>query len=417
MSKTLKNYLLFCLLLLSFFWVIMPTSGHGYDTYCWRIWTEHVFHVGLPNIYYGSTDYLPLYHYILMLYGEAQGSVEAIGRNLHYLKLVTLCFQFVSGYFLIKLLWTSKMTWERALLFAAAFLLNIAVMYNTLIWGQVDGILTCFVFIAIYYAYKKRVVLSLIFTILALNFKLQGIIFLPLIVLLLLPVIKENITWKKVSIWVLVPLNIQLLILLPFIYSNTLGNVWNVVSGSFGKYPSVSMNAYNFWFLLFDGDLMKIEDSTLYLGLSYKQWGLLLFFAFSFLTLWPLLLQVWRAVFNQISFNFPMDKMLLIAALIPLLFFFFNTQMHERYSHPALIFLIAYGLLSKRFLIPVLGCMAYFLNMEDVFRFLALKKYGILFFDTDFIAALYLLCILLLLKDLYGIRFFKRERKLFFFGR
>ena len=45
-------------------------------------------------------------------------------------------------------------------------------------------------------------------------------------------------------------------------------------------------------------------------------------------------------------------------------FFFFNTQMHERYSHPAMLMAFLYGILNKNYWIYGITSIAYFLNME-----------------------------------------------------
>ena len=89
--------------------------------------------------------------------------------------------------------------------------------------------------------------------------------------------------------------------------------------------------------------------------------------------------------------------------MIPLLFAFFNTQMHERYWHAAVLFLAAYGFLRRDYWPYVLVSVAYFLNLEGVLRFLQLKKYSVLIFDPRFVAGLFALAIVLGLIKLYRI--------------
>ena len=80
----------------------------------------------------------------------------------------------------------------------------------------------------------------------------------------------------------------------------------------------------------------------------------------------------WKINVNQIKFKWikkkydrknikqrkkiPLEeqKLWIIFILSPLLFFYFNTQMHERYSHPAIILLFAYGLVYKKYFIQQL---------------------------------------------------------------
>jgi len=92
-------------------------------------------------------------------------------------------------------------------------------------------------------------------------------------------------------------------------------------------------------------------------------------------------------------------EFMLSGAVVALAFFFFNTQMHERYSHPALLFTAAYCFLTLRYVPFVLLSVAYFLSLENILRYMDLPTYGTLIFDTRFIAGLYLATILLLFYD------------------
>ena len=385
--------------------ILLPHSGHGGDTYCWVEWAKYIFLNGLSNVYKSWTDYLPLFHYALKVFGYIQGSPESIERNIYTLKILVLLFDFVAGFFLIRLVNEKFKDVQRSVLYSMFFFFNIAYFYNTIIWGQVDGIVACFLMISFYYAYKQSVLLSLVFVLLALNMKLQAIVFIPIIGLMLLPLVVSRFSVKNLLIWLLIPLAIQSLILLPFALAGDLSGVWNVVIGSLGKYPVVSMNAYNMWELLLTGSMMEIKDATLFLGISYKSWGLLAFLCLSFIALLPLLVQVYKSIIKGQPFNPSLEKLLIAASLVFLLFFYVNTQMHERYSHPALIFLAAYAIISGRIWPYLLASIAYFQNMEDVLHYLQLHKYGTFIFNNEFIASLYLLAIMLLFLDLYEIRF------------
>jgi hypothetical protein len=96
-----------------------------------------------------------------------------------------------------------------------------------------------------------------------------------------------------------------------------------------------------------------------------------------------------------------MALVLLSFGTIPLLFAFFNTQMHERYWHAAILFLAAYGFLRHDYLPYVLASVAYFLNLEGILRFLQLKNYGVLVFQPWFVAALFGLTILIAIVNIY----------------
>jgi len=255
-----------------------------------------------------------------------------------------------------------------------------------------------------YYAINKKIVQTIIFFVLAINFKIQAIVFLPVIGLVALPTITSNFKTRTIAKWVGTALAIQVLIILPLLLSGQLPRLLSVIINSFGRYPFVSLNAYNFWHWMLNGDLTQIPDSTEFMAISYKKWGLFYFFATSLLALLPLLRSTYNIIFKKSSEIISQEKILLICALIPLLFFFFNTQMHERYSHPALIFLVTYSILSKNYIPTLIVCVAYFLNLEDVYRFLKLDNYGLFLFKKQFIAFLYFIGILILYINLFGFK-------------
>lgn len=401
MNYALKHFTVLCGILFIFCLVVQPATGHEYDTYCFTEWAKHIDQFGLGAIYTSWSDYPPLYHYILKIYGAFAGNADGIERKIQFLKLITLIFHFITGYYV--LLWTKKdqQTWDNALFKNLFYLFNIAILYNAIIWGQVDIILTCFLFLSCYYAYQKKIIPALIFFVLAINFKIQAIIFVPILALMLFPKVIQTFSIKRLLLWTIVPLFVQLIILLPFIISGTLDKLIDVLVNSFDKYPVVSMNAYNFWELVLSGNLKQQSDATLFLGLSYKIWGIILFFTASFIALFPLLKAALNSILSKTEFQISLDKFMIICALIPLLFFYFNTQMHERYSHPAFVFLTVYAIYQRRYILLALGSLAYILNLEDVLQFMQLRNYSTVFFDPHFIAILYLITILWLYSDLY----------------
>lgn len=387
------------LLLLVFF---TPTNGHPWDTECWTEWAKYHYVHGLSNIYKSWTDYLPLYHYVLYVYAKLQPNLESVATHIHYLKYVTLFFEFLSTLLLSRLLYNTYGNRHKTLYLSLFYLLNIGVIYNSLVWGQVDGIMSFFVFASILAAYKKRLFVSLLCLILAINMKLQAIIFLPVVVALLIPEIQKS--YKKTFLGIAGILFVQVLIIMPFWLAGDISKLLHVVFGSVGKFPVVSMNAYNFWLLTLNNNLnlTQVPDSTIYLGITYKHWGLMLFFISSFGALFHFIAPLWKSVVKKEVNTFSFRELLISSALIPLVFFFFNTQMHERYSHPALIFLAAYALLYKRLFLLVLGSAAYFLNLEDLLQVMQTNNYGTLIFMARFIAGLYAVLILLLYIDLFN---------------
>jgi len=180
-----------------------------------------------------------------------------------------------------------------------------------------------------------------------------------------------------------------------------LAGIWHAAIGSVGRYPRVSMNAFNFWHLIMRQDPWNVSDESTWLrSLTYKRIGLVLFFIFSLAALWPLVRVVWQKTRRKDS-NISRQQVWLTGSLLAILFFFFNTEMHERYCHPAFLFLTVYAFHTKRFLPYILFSLAYFLNLEKVLQFLKLENYHTLVFDPRFIAVLFLILVIYLFIRLY----------------
>jgi Gpi18-like mannosyltransferase len=402
MSHLTKQYLIISTFFLLLAMMLLPNGGHGWDLGCWRDWSKTIYTDGLANIYKGGTDYLPLYHYFLKAYTLFQNSLQAVETNLKYLKLFSIAFHIISGYHLLSWIKSNTDLSDKRLLFSAAvYLMNVAILYNCLIWGQVDIILTSFVFASCYFAYQHKILLSIVSYLFALNFKLHAIVFGPIIGLMLLPTMINSFTMKKAINWVITPLALQCIILLPFIYSGTIHNVYKVLIDSVGKFPVVSMNAYNVWDLLLSGDLISISNEIQYAGISYKKWGLLMFFLSSALALMPLAMKAFTSVKEKQKMNMDLSQFLIICSIIPINFFFFNTEMHERYSHPAILFLSAYAAYTQKYYLLIIGSLAYLLNLEGVLHYLELKNYKTLIFDRRFISALYFTLLIALYYQLF----------------
>ena len=405
-----QKYVVFFGLLFTMYVFLIPKSGHPYDNYCWKEWAKFIFSHGLNNAYKGSTDYLPLYQYVLFLFGKFQGSPENIDNYIHYLRIVTLAFDFIAGFFFIRFINSKFNSLDKSFFYVCFLFLNIAFLYNSLIWGQVDGIMTCLVFMSFYFAVKQRGLIALIFMILSINFKLQAIIFLPLIMLLLIPALVQKFTLKRLLIWLFIPIVLEFLIVLPFLMAGDLGKVWKVVSGYIDNYPMVSANAYNLWTWLINGNLGEISDGGLFFSISYKHWGLLMFFSLSLLALIPLIKVILSFLFGRAETTLDNRKIVIIAALIPLLFFFCNTQMHERYSHPAIIFLALYSIMSGKYLPYILGSIAYVLNLEGVLKYFQLRNYNTFIFEPRFVSFIYFVTIIYLFLDLYDFKIVSTRR-------
>ncbi len=163
-------------------------------------------------------------------------------------------------------------------------ILNLAYLYNTVFWNQVDSIHTTLTLSSVLLLFNKKLILGLLFFILALNMKLQAIIYVPFVALAILPMLTVK-SFLKIVIYALA---FQLIILLPFLINGDFMQVIKVNGRHFYVIPLVSANAYNLWFMIFNNP-WSVSDKQIFAGIAYKNWGLFLFFISSFMALFPLL--------------------------------------------------------------------------------------------------------------------------------
>jgi Gpi18-like mannosyltransferase len=360
-----RSHWLLYLLLFTLLIVLTPNAGHSTDVACWVAWATHMGAHGLTSGYeVDSNNYNPLYQYVLFAFGRLVGEADRIYRYRHLLKMVTLVFDFWGAIWAVR-----QFGWgdgNQRFLLSLLFLLNVGYLYNTVAWEQVDAILSTLAFAAVVQALRQRTVSSMVFFLLAINMKSQGIIFLPPLLLLWAP------QWwqapRRFVLGVLLSAALELLILLPYIVAGNVMRIFHLMYDAVGYFPITSMNCYNLWVWLLNP--YYVPDFNTWVGHTYKQWGLLMFCLAAAVVLLPLGLATLsklrrRAVFGPDEYAL----VLLSLGLVPLVFCFFNTQMHERYWHPALLLLGSHALLTRRYFLFVLFSIAYFFNLEAVLKY------------------------------------------------
>lgn len=399
--KTDRALYLSAILLYLILALLTPRFGHSWDTYCWEQWTALIQKHGLGAAYANGSpvNYLPLFLYVLKGFSYFV-SPEQLHDAMYLLKPISLLFDFGSILIILKLLPAGA--YRIALLLAG--MLNPGFIYNTYIWNQVDGVLSFFVMLSLLLAVKRKTTLSAFAFLLAFNFKLQAIVFMPLLGLLWLP----ELSLKKTA-GILAMLGIcQSLIVLPFVLSGHGKNMIAVVFNSVDYFSFVSMNAYNMWYFIFSGELNSMSDTVSLGGIvSAKQLGLFLFFAASALVLAPLMHATVNRMRKTSAYMPGMEQILMTAALLICFFFYFNTQMHERYIHPLMVFSTALAFVYKRWLQWVLFSICYVLSLESICHYTGYTLIPEDWMNPRFLAAGYAAGICLLLAGWIRLKPFK----------
>lgn len=388
----IRNALILCLLFFTVI-ILLPSGGFTSDINLWLHWSDVTTQHGIGYIYnYSASDYLPVYHYLLWFYGSLNGSYALIEAHSDYLKLFTFIFDLSIFGFLLYYLQQQQIRFIKSLALSLCYILNIAILYNGLIWGQVDTIQCALILFCCFAAYKRNIVGSIIFMTIALFFKLQVIIFLPFIAVFLLPAIVAQCSFKNIVKWLFTFFITATLICLPFILAGTLDKVWHVVTGSFSKFPVLTLYALNHWYWYYDDPTYVHDDILVANFISLKQIGLLLF-SCSFFTLLFLLLSLSIKLYNKGITNklLSLPNMMLLLSLVNFCFYFLNTEMHERYIHPTLVFFAVYVIITRsNFIAYIILSAVVFLNMELVLRYFKMHYHTFIFIPA-FLATIYFL--------------------------
>lgn len=396
----------FLFLLLCFY---MPTVYHSYDKECFQSWCLNIFDNGLTKSYHGTyreMNYPPLMCYMLWLFGKFQGSNGHIEKYFHFFKIYGLLFDFAGAFLVLRFVKEKS----HQILFLLLMIANPIFIYNSYMWGQLDGVLATAAFATMFFLSRKNLIAASVVYLLILNLKPQAIVFAPPLGLLAFHSLYGSVSWKDLVKAILVCTGVELILVLPFILAGEMEGVINVYLHAVGYHPKITIAAFNIWPVLVGKEGVSQNDNLKWGWLSYKQWGLLMFFTASFFALLPLLCGALAKLFKTLKYTFTNEILLLGFSLIPLVFFFFNTEMHERYSQPAMLFIAAYSFISRRYYLFLLFCFAYFCNLEPRLQGLGMSNYKIFIFDEYFVASLFAVLIESLYFFLYR-DFFRLQKQ------
>lgn len=233
------------------------------------------------------------------------------------------------------------------------FLFNPIIWYNSAVWGQTEAWVSFFGLWSIYLFWQRRPLWATFIFSTSLYFKGSLLIFLPVISILLWQS-KAN-WWKKLLVILLPPIFFSYLSF-PFVkWMSPVPWLYHLYRDRvFGHQGNMlTANAFNLWAFLFGIDFSR-NDLGLFLGLTFKRWGQVIFI----LTSLPVLVTLWRQKKERIEVVF------WALALTAIFSFIFLTNMHERYLYPAFPYLTL-----LLFLIPNFGwfygvaSLIFFLNL------------------------------------------------------
>ncbi len=364
MENSLTKTRIELLLLFVLYMFILPRVYMEYDMGYWREWALHIHRHGLNNAYAAGSpiNYFPVFVYALKVFDLLQGTEANIIRNINDIKILFVCFDFLP----VVVLCAFR---QKILSFKIPYLflmLNIAYVFNSMVWGQIDSIYTNLAFLAIITAICYPVAGVLLY-LLALNTKQQAIVFLPIMFTVLLYSVRN---FKTIILGLAAAAVLQAVILLPFMHDGGVSRLVQFAANTVGLYHNLSISAFNIWYLITGGNPYFINDTDTYILFSYRTYGLAMFAIAALAVMIPLFRILWQARKNKLPFDEKLYALLFLSTgMLCLYFFYFNTQMHERYAHPIIIFFFFYGVAEKNYKLVVLASIPYILSLDKSFSF------------------------------------------------
>lgn len=312
-----------------------------YDESAYRVWSARLVEKG-PSQFYSAQFFTNnplggLYTFWFM------GVLKSIFLpNLsYYSKGFDLLLKFpaniadIASGFIIYLLVKKKLSRSWAIAGFLMYVINPAIIFNSAVWGQYDGLSTLFLLIAAYVvATKKAPELSALAFATAWTIKPQAIFFAPVLMLFIL-ITQKPLKWVTSTVAALLTL---IILYLPFFPNNPISGIIYVNKNSTTLFDCTTCFAFNFWGIFGNWS----SDLKLFLRIPLLYWGI-------FLSASTLLILFFSKPF-LIKFKPP--YFYFTAALVIFTFFTLLTRMHERYLFPFFaFFLLAAILLRSRFLI------------------------------------------------------------------
>ena len=378
MKRILHNHWGLCLVFVcvSAFLIRVSLSGlpgYGGDLTINQRWAKSALHFGLAESYSQQLEnnILPNYPPLSMIMFRGLGSIirwfDPVMTTNTKLSIFLIKHPGMIADILvcIAIYWLGRkrIGEEKTLIAAVLFALNPLVWHNSAVWGQVDSAYALLTLVAIGFALRKKGALSGIFMMAAILYKMQAIIYAPIVFFLLYP------NWQAILKSTLGGLLTTLIVLIPFYGTSAISRIWHVYAHSVGNQPSLSNRAYNLWWGLFADGAAAISSVREFFGImSYRSFGILAFFL---LFAWML----WRT-FGRTLWQHKKDTTELMLASLWLasgvnhVFFIVNTEMHERYLLPFAIFGILPAMMNKAWAwIYWVTCFLSFGNMVGVLPF------------------------------------------------
>jgi Gpi18-like mannosyltransferase len=314
----------------------LTTKGYGPDIGTFSAWAAHAAD-GLFSFYSPGyfADYPPGYIYVLWLVGKLRlllGIDFDTPSFLLILKLPAILADSATVWLLYRL---AQRHWSgnAAVAVAALYAFNPAVILNSAVWGQVDGVLTLFILLGVI-CLERRPALSAASFAIALLIKPQALIFAPLPILWFADRLLLRKQHAAADLFVFSGTAIATFCLGIFPFSINENPAWIIAKygDTLASYPYATLNAFNL-FALTGGNFVAMEQRLLLF--PYSLWGYVF-----------IALIVICSALVALKGKDP-SRFWYIPLFLSVSVFVLSAKMHERYLFPALALTLGFTVISR----------------------------------------------------------------------
>lgn len=319
-----RSFLIFYLLCLAFVirFTLSFLPAFEYDQNAFRSWSIRLSELG-PSQFYSEEIFTknPVgFLYILWAIGSIKTNLLShsffFQNNQHYdllLKLPANIADLASAV-LIYLIVKKNLSKRWALLSFSLYAFNPALIFESAIFGQYNGIAAFFLLLSTYFILiKKTSGISSCFAAIAFTLKPQTIAFAPLLGLLTILTTRPLQWFRSFSIFLLT----LILIYLPFFPTKPLLGLFYVNQNSASLFNCTTCFAFNFWGIFGNWQ----NDSQTFISIPYVYWGIIFLFVALILIL----------SLKPFSLKLKPPYFYLTVAITFMAFFMLLTRVHERY--------------------------------------------------------------------------------------
>ncbi|UPK43844.1 hypothetical protein [Paenibacillus pabuli] len=302
-------------------------------------WMSAVHQYGVRESYlYGKDqNYPPLFIFILGLYRWILDGFGVTASAGHLsMKILPIAFDLLSMAVLIPAF--KQLSSGARLVLLAVLAFNPGLLVDSAMWGQIDIMHSTLMVLSIVLLLNNPLLAGVLFSV-ALLAKFQAIVLAPVIGMVLL----RQLYHRQVRGMLLFVAGLMIAILPVLLYFAANGTLGTMLTNAYGSavhmYPQLSMNAMNIWYHLL-GD-PETSDAAVWFGLmTYKMFGLLL------LVIAVMGISAYLLLIKEIRIS----SLLIASAAVNLAFFMLPTEIHERYSIPALLFFVLIPFFERKWM-------------------------------------------------------------------